>query len=142
MKTSFSSVSPFFVTRSLHIAKAGLALFIVIAFVACEGSSPGTSTILGSSAVGAGTGAAIGGLAGGGDGAAIGALAGAAGGALIGAGANAVNEGKTAYPVAPRDPNDPTIVTSPFDGSQLSVGNRPSGTKMRDPQGRIFIIGN
>jgi outer membrane lipoprotein SlyB len=118
-----------------------VALPLMIACVACQSTKPGTATVAGGTAVGAGTGASIGALAGGGEGAAIGALAGAAAGALAGLGANAVNEGQTAYPTAERDPQDPTVVISPFDGTRLSVGNRASGTKMRDPMGRVFVIG-
>ncbi|MEM9398867.1 MAG: hypothetical protein AAF984_01545 [Verrucomicrobiota bacterium] len=124
--------------------KQALSLLLVPAlaiFTSCNGSS-GTSTVVGSSAVGAGTGAGIGALVGGGEGAAIGALAGAAGGALVGAGANAYNQGQTSYPVAERDPNDPNVVISPFDGTRLAVGAVPAGTKRRDPQGRVFIVGN
>lgn len=110
--------------------------------VSCNGTSSGTNTVLGSTAVGAGTGAAIGSLAGGGEGAAIGALAGAAVGAGTGAAVNAHNQGQTAYPIASRDPNDPNVVFSPFDGTRLGTQGRPTGSRMKDPYGRIFVIGN
>ncbi|MEM9445539.1 MAG: hypothetical protein AAGA18_09320 [Verrucomicrobiota bacterium] len=119
-----------------------LSLVAILAvFSSCNSTSPGTGTVVGSSAVGAGTGAGIGALVGGGEGAAIGALAGAAGGALIGAGANAANEGNIAYPEAQRDPNNPGVVINPYDGTKLNVRGAAPGKKMKDPQGRIFIVG-
>jgi outer membrane lipoprotein SlyB len=131
--------------RLIHMSSLAFALALIpllTTFISCASSKPGTATVVGSTAVGAGTGAAIGSLIGGGEGAAIGALAGAGAGALGGVTANAVNEGQTAYPTAQRDPNDPTVVISPFDNSRLSVGDRPTGSKMRDPYGRVFVIGN
>lgn len=122
-----------------------LSLFLVPALailtISCNSTSPGTGTVVGSSAVGAGTGAGIGALVGGGEGAAIGALAGAAGGALVGVGANAANEGNIAYPEARRDPSNPNVVISPYDGTKLNVRGAAPGKKMKDPQGRIFIVG-
>ena len=107
------------------------------------GPSPGTGTVVGSAAVGAGTGAAIGKLGWRDDrSAAIGALTGAAVGAAVGVAANEINKSKTAFPVAERLPQNPNYAISPFDGSRLFVGNAAPGSRLRDPQGRVFILGN
>ncbi len=122
---------------------AALATASALALTSCTEPSPGTGTVVGGAAVGAGTGAAIGQLATGDSRyAAIGALAGAAAGALTGAAANEVNKSKTAFPVAERTKRNPNYVISPFDGSRLFVGNAAPGTRLRDPQGRVFIVGN
>lgn len=122
-------------TKFLTLALAG-----ALAVTACQ--SPGDQTLAGSTVVGAGTGAGIGAIVGGGEGAAIGALAGAAAGAITGASINAVNEGKTAFPVAERYRKDGNYVISPFNGKLLWVGGVPAGKKLRDPEGRQFIVGN
>ncbi|MCS7062688.1 MAG: hypothetical protein NZM04_01340 [Methylacidiphilales bacterium] len=105
--------------------------------------SPGTSTVLGGAAIGAAVGAGIGSVATDGDdrAAGMGALAGAAAGALAGVAANQVNQKRTVYPVAERDKKNPRYVISPFDNSKLYVGNIASGEKVRDPQGRVFVVG-
>ena len=126
--------------RSVYHALVAAAL-VVTGLTGCT-TSPGTATVVGGTAVGAGTGAAIGALAGGGEGAAIGALAGAVLGAGTGVVANEVNKGKTAYPVADRCNKDPRYVNSPFDRSRLWVGGAPTGQRLRDPQGRVFIVGD
>jgi uncharacterized protein YcfJ len=105
-------------------------------------NNPGEKTVAGSTLVGAGTGAAIGGLVGGGTGAAIGALAGAGGGALTGVGINAANQGNTSLPVAERTRKDPRYAISPFTGQTLWVGGAATGQRMRDSQGREFIVGD
>jgi hypothetical protein len=116
---------------------------LLISGCASTDPSPGTATVVGSAGIGAGTGAAIGKLATGDDRyAAIGALAGAAAGALTGAAVNEVNKSKTAFPVAERTRNNPNYAISPFDGSRLYVGNAAPGSRLRDPQGRVFILGN
>lgn len=128
--------------RIIHFP-AAVAVAGVLALSSCNEPSPGTGTVVGSAAVGAGTGAAIGQLATGDSRyAAIGALAGAAAGALTGAAANEVNKSKTAFPVAERTKRNPNYVISPFDGSRLFVGNAAPGTRLRDPQGRVFIVGD
>ncbi|MFQ3670153.1 MAG: hypothetical protein SNJ84_01695, partial [Verrucomicrobiia bacterium] len=119
---------------------AAMALGAGLVLSGCD--SPGEKTVAGGTVVGAGTGAAIGGIVGGGTGAAIGALAGAAGGALAGAGINAANEADTSFPVAERSRKDPRYAISPFTGQQLWIGGAATGQKMRDPQGRTFIVGD
>lgn len=128
MKNIYSIVTP--------LALAGL-------LVGCASEpQPGTGTVVGGTVIGAGTGAAIGGLAGGDATAAgIGALAGAAAGALAGVAINESTSRSTAYPVAERSKSNADYVISPFDGSLLFVGDTPAGTRMRDPQGRYFIVG-
>lgn len=126
-------------------------VFILIALVGLTGctgmrpggyTSPGTDTVVGSTVLGAGTGAAIGALAGGGPGAAIGALAGGAAGAGVGMGINAANEKDTARVVAMRDPVNKNYVINPYDpGEKLYVGDAMEGTVKRDPVGRVFVVG-
>ncbi|MDZ4743212.1 MAG: hypothetical protein SGI98_07310 [Verrucomicrobiota bacterium] len=113
---------------------------MVVSMTGCE-TSPGTGTVVGSSAVGAGVGAASGALIGGGTGAAAGALIGGALGAGTGALVNSSNNSKTAYPVAQRDRKNYNYAISPFNGEKLYVGSKPNGSKMRDPQGRVFVVG-
>ena len=104
---------------------------------------PGTATVAGGTIIGAGTGAAIGALAGGDSTAAgIGALAGAAAGALAGVAINESTSRGTAYPVAERSKNNSNYVISPYDGSLLFVGDAATGTRMRDREGRYFIVGD
>jgi predicted nicotinamide N-methyase len=119
---------------------SALALAGSMVLTGCQ--SPGDRTLAGSTVVGAGTGAGIGAIVGGGEGAAIGALAGAAAGAITGASINAANEGNTAFPVAQRYRKDPNYVISPFNGKLLWVGGAPTGKKLRDPEGRKFVVGN
>jgi|GEM_PF-2017977 len=120
--------------------------FLILALAGSLGlsgcQSPGDQTLAGSTVVGAGTGAGIGALVGGGEGAAIGALAGAAAGAITGASINASNEGSTSFPVAERYRKDGNYVISPFNGKLLWVGGVPTGRKLRDPEGRKFVVGN
>lgn len=126
--------------HSRWLPAAAVAVGAGLILTGCD--NPGERTVVGGTAVGAGTGAAIGGIVGGGTGAAIGALAGAAGGALAGAGINAANEASTGFPVAERSRKDPRYVISPFTGQQLWVGGAVTGQKMRDPQGRTFVVGD
>lgn len=116
----------------------------VLLFSGCADTSPGTGTMVGSTAVGAGTGAAIGALATRGDPFAVGvgALAGAAAGAATGYGINESNRSQTAYPVAKRTRSNPNYVISPFDGTELYVGGAPDGARLRDPRGRVFVVGS
>jgi len=116
------------------------ALLGAVVLTGCE--SPGDKTLAGSTAVGAGTGAGIGAIVGGGEGAAIGALAGAAAGAITGASINASNEAQTSFPVAERYRKDGNYVISPYNGKLLWVGGAPTGKKLRDPEGRKFIVGD
>ncbi|MDK3157977.1 hypothetical protein QPK87_15545, partial [Kamptonema cortianum] len=80
-------------------------------------------------------------LIGGGTGAAAGALIGGALGAGTGALVNESNKSQTAYPVAIRDKKNPNYATSPFNGEKLFVGDKPNGSRLRDPQGRVFVVG-
>lgn len=116
----------------------------IILLVGCASEpQPGTGTVAGGAIIGAGTGAAIGALAGGNSAAAgIGALAGAAAGALAGVAINESTSRGTAYPVAERSKNNPDYVVSPYDGSLLFVGDVAVGTRMRDREGRYFIVGD
>jgi outer membrane lipoprotein SlyB len=133
-----------------HISKSFLqntAKIITVSLLAgCSTTepSPGTNTVLGGAAVGAAVGAGIGSVASDGDSraAGMGALAGAAAGALGGLAANQVNQRRTVYPVAERDKKNRRYVISPFDNTRLFVGDIVSGEKLRDPQGRVFVVGD
>lgn len=125
-------------------------VFILISLVVLTGctgmrpggyTSPGTDTVVGSTVLGAGTGAAIGALAGP-PGVAIGALAGSAAGAGVGMGINAANEKDMARVVATRDPVNKSYVINPYEPKEkLYVGNATEGTVKRDPIGRVFVVG-
>jgi outer membrane lipoprotein SlyB len=121
-----------------------LAICLFSSGCATTEPSPGTSTVVGGAAVGAAVGAGIGSVASDGDDRAtgMGALAGAAAGALAGVAANQVNQKRTAHPVAERDKKNRRYVISPFDGTRLYVGDVASGEKLRDPKGRVFVVGD
>ncbi len=128
------------------ILKGTLKILTVSLLSGCATTepSPGTNTVLGSAAVGAAVGAGIGSVASDGDSRAtgMGALAGAAAGALGGLAVNQANQKRTVYPVAERDKKNRRYVISPFDNSRLFVGNIASGEKLRDPKGRVFVVGD
>ena len=128
--------------KNFYPPVCGILLIGLLVGCASE-PQPGTGTVAGGTVIGAGTGAAIGALAGGNSAAAgIGALAGAAAGALAGMAINESTSRSTAYPVAERSKNNPDYVVSPYDGSLLFVGDVSAGTRMRDREGRYFIVGD
>jgi hypothetical protein len=126
---------------------APLILALALAQSGCSSAeSPGTGTILGGAAIGAGTGALIGSAVSGGNRSttAWSALGGAAAGAATGAAINSSTRANTAFPVADRDRNNPNYVYNPFgDGPRkLFVGNAEMGRVMRDDRGRRFRVGD
>lgn len=126
--------------KTIKVCSTVTILGAMILFTGCQ-NRPGTGTVVGGTAVGAGVGAASGALLGGGTGAAAGALIGGALGAGTGVLANESNKSNTAYPVAQRDPKNPNYAISPFDGSKLFVGDKPNGSRLRDTKGRVFVVG-